>query len=93
MGYKIGDVVDFELPHVTRYNATIIEECGNGVYIVEGKNKIKYKVTDKQIDKMVILKTAQDKEIFAEAILNPPEPNEALKKAKKTYDKKINNKK
>lgn len=32
-----------------------------------------------------ILKTEEDKKIFAKALLNPAEPNEALKKAMKNY--------
>lgn len=32
-----------------------------------------------------ILKTDEDKKIFAEAISNPPKPNEKLKKAMKNF--------
>lgn len=34
-----------------------------------------------------ILKTEKDKEIFFNALENPKEPNENLKKAKERYDK------
>ncbi len=34
-----------------------------------------------------ILNTIEDKKIFLEALLNPPEPNEALKKARLNYQK------
>lgn len=34
-----------------------------------------------------ILLTEEDKKIFLENIINPPEPNEALKKAQKNYKK------
>ncbi len=33
----------------------------------------------------IILKTPEDRKIFLEAILNPPAPNEALKKAALNY--------
>jgi uncharacterized protein (DUF1778 family) len=34
-----------------------------------------------------LLNTEEDKKIFAEAIINPPQPNEKLKQAKENYDK------
>ena len=33
-----------------------------------------------------LLVTQQDKEVFLEALINPPEPNEALIKARKNYN-------
>ena len=38
-------------------------------------------------DSNVVLKSMQDKRIFLEAILNPAEPNDALKKARLNYQK------
>ena len=35
----------------------------------------------------IILKTIEDKKIFLDAILNPPAPNDNLKKAQLNYDK------
>jgi len=35
----------------------------------------------------IILKTIEDKKIFLDAILNPPAPNDNLKKARLNYDK------
>lgn len=34
----------------------------------------------------LILETTEDKQLFCEAISNPPQPNENLKKAKANYD-------
>lgn len=39
-----------------------------------------------------ILETEEDKKIFVETISNPPEPNEKLKKAMKTFKEKTNGK-
>lgn len=41
-------------------------------------------------DREIIALTERDKQIFIEAILNPAEPNEALKAAKREYDDRIN---
>lgn len=38
-------------------------------------------------DNNLILKTIEDKKIFLDAILNPPKPNEKLKKAQLNYQK------
>ena len=38
-------------------------------------------------DNNLVLKSIEDKKIFLEAILNPPKPNERLKKAQLNYQK------
>jgi uncharacterized protein (DUF1778 family) len=40
-------------------------------------------------DSEVMLKTLDDKKIFVDAILNPPAPNDNLKKAQLRYNEKI----
>ncbi|MCE6991299.1 DUF1778 domain-containing protein [Dyadobacter sp. CY323] len=44
-----------------------------------------------KMDSDLILKTIEDKELFIETILNPPEPNEKLKRAFMRYGEKIQN--
>jgi uncharacterized protein (DUF1778 family) len=41
-------------------------------------------------EKSMILKSLEDKKIFVEAILNPPTPNDKLRKAHSNYQKFIN---
>ncbi|MDH7463914.1 DUF1778 domain-containing protein [Chitinophagaceae bacterium 26-R-25] len=55
-------------------------------FILDSANQLANKITEEHNK---ILATQKDKKIFFDALMNPPKPNQALKKAFKKYNESV----